>query len=82
MLVLSMAAGAPTRAAAGVVLAGTRHPLARPELDRGPVDGATIVRGMSLVLARSREQQNALDALPVRQRDHSSADYRQWLTPE
>jgi Pro-kumamolisin, activation domain/Divergent InlB B-repeat domain len=63
-------------------LVGTRHPLARPERDRGPADGGAIIRGMSLVLGPSPRQQRELTALLAGQRDPSSPDYRGWLTPE
>jgi subtilase family serine protease len=79
----SLLCGAPgdARATADVVLAGSRHPLARPELDRGAADRATVLRGMSIVLGPSPVQQNELDALLAAQRDPSSPEYHRWLTP-
>ncbi len=63
-------------------LRGNVHPQARPELDRGPVDGAMAMEGMKLVFQLTPAQQSSLDMLLKQQLDPSSANYHKWLTPE
>ncbi len=63
-------------------LRGNVHPQARPELDRGPVDGAMAMEGMKLVFQLTPAQQSSLDTLLKQQLDPSSANYHKWLTPE
>ena len=64
------------------LLIGNRHPLARPEFDSGEVAADLPMQSMVLVLQPSAEQQAALDALLVEQRNPASSYYHQWLTPE
>src|SRR5579883_1642830 len=65
-----------------VKLAGNRHPLARPEFDRGAVDPAEAMERMMLVLAMDASQRAELDQLAEAQQDPASPQYRQWITPE
>lgn len=65
-----------------VALHGNVHPLARAEFDRGVAEPATPMRSMMLLLKPTDAQQSALDALLEAQHDPTSAQYRQWLTPE
>ena len=63
-------------------LPGSVSPRARPELDRGAVEGSTAMEGMKLVFQLTPEQQKSLDTLLRQQLDPSSASYHKWLTPE
>ena len=63
-------------------LPGSVSPRARPELDRGGVDGAMAMEGMKLVFQLTPQQQNNLDMLLRQQLDPSSPNYHKWLTPE
>ncbi len=65
-----------------VTLAGTVHPLARPEFDRGAVGDGQAVRRILLLLQRSPDQELALQQFLAQQQDKSSANYRRWLRPE
>jgi len=58
------------------------HPLARPELDRGRVDGSMRIRRAAVVFRLSPDQQSALDKLLAEQQDPDSPNYQKWLTPE
>ncbi|MBV9401373.1 MAG: S8/S53 family peptidase [Bryobacterales bacterium] len=80
VLVATFAAYAQTSAT--VKLGGNRHPLARPEFDRGPVSPEQPVDRIILVLARSAQQQAELDAFVAAQHDPGSPQYQRWLTPE
>ncbi|HEV2448638.1 MAG TPA: protease pro-enzyme activation domain-containing protein, partial [Candidatus Sulfopaludibacter sp.] len=65
-----------------MTLAGHVHPAARPANDRGPVDPAFRLPGVTLLLKRSASQQMELDQLLAEQRDPGSSNFRGWLTPE
>ena len=58
------------------------HPLARPELDRGRVDGSMRIRRAAMVFRLSPDQQSALEKLLAEQQDPDSPNYQKWLTPE
>ncbi len=64
-----------------LTLAGTVHPLARPEFDQGPVNPRTPMGRMVLLLKPSATRQAALDALVAAQQDPASPQFHQWLTP-
>jgi subtilase family serine protease len=63
------------------VVMGT-HPLARPEFDRGRVDGSMKINRAALVFKLASTQQAALEKLLAEQQDPDSPNYRKWLTPE
>ena len=65
-----------------VVLPGNVHPLATPDRDVGPVDPATPLDRMILVLRRPPAAEAALDALLEAQHDPASSDYHRWISPE
>ena len=65
-----------------VKLAGNRHPLARPEFDRGAIDPGEPIERMMLVLAADPAIQAELDQLTEEQQDPASPQYHQWLSPE
>src|SRR6185437_7470740 len=64
-----------------VTLAGTVHPLARPEFDQGPVNPQMTMGRMVLLLKPSAARQAALDALVAAQQDPASPQFHHWLTP-
>lgn len=66
----------------GVRLSGNVHPNVRRGRDRGAVSAATPVTDMRLMLQPTPEQSAALEQLIEDQRNPSSADYHNWLTPE
>jgi len=55
---------------------------ARPQYDRGPVNGAMRMEGLSLVFRLSPGQNTALQKLLAEQQDPASPKYHQWLTPD
>jgi hypothetical protein len=58
------------------------HPLwASPANDRGAVNPSKNMEYVTLVLARSPEQQQAFDQLVEDQRNPSSPQFHHWLTP-
>src|SRR5262249_15918367 len=61
---------------------GHRHPMARPEFDRGPASQDLRMDRMLLVLSSSPEQEVELTQLLDQQQDQASPVYHQWLTPE
>jgi subtilase family serine protease len=65
-----------------VRLAGSVHPLAKPDLMQGRLNGNTIIHGVSLIFKRSPVQQRALQKLLSAQQDPRSPRYHKWLTPE
>jgi subtilase family serine protease len=65
-----------------VKLAGSVHPLARPECDQGRLNGNTMMHGVSLTFSRSSSQAEALEELLAEQQDRTSPNYHKWLTPE
>jgi len=64
------------------VLMGNRHPLARPEFDRGAAPPRMRMERMVLVLNRSPGQEAALERLLKEQLVESSPVFHKWLTPE
>jgi len=56
--------------------------LARAEFDQGRTSSSTPLTHLRLVLARSPEQEAALDQYLVDLQDKSSPNYHKWLTPE
>jgi hypothetical protein len=65
-----------------IALAGSLHPLARAEYDRGDVDPALNLPFLSLMFAKTSAEQAALDELLKEQQDPSSPSFHKWLTPE
>src|SRR5271165_4887162 len=63
-------------------LKGNVSPMARPEFDRGKVDGNLKMEGMKLVFSPAPGRQAALDTLLAQQQDRNSPNYHRWLTPE
>src|SRR5262245_37432461 len=63
-------------------LAGSVHPLAKAEFDKGRLDRSTIIHGVSLIFKRSSAQQEALQKRLAEQQDPRSPNYHKWLTPE
>jgi subtilase family serine protease len=55
---------------------------ARPEFDRGRVNGTRVLYHVSIVFRPSSAQQHALNALLAGQQDPHSPNYHRWLTPE
>ena len=64
------------------VLKGNKNPMARPEFDKGPVDGGRMLERIVMVLQRSPEQDAALAAFNQRQYDPKSPDFHHWLHAE
>ena len=56
--------------------------MARAEFDRGPLDPARKLGYVTIHLAPSPAQQQALEKLLEEQRDPTSPNYHNWLTPE
>ena len=65
-----------------VRLVRAAHPLARPELDVGPLDPGKRLENLSVVFKPSPEQVRDRDALRDAQLDSGSPSYHQWLSPE
>ncbi len=65
-----------------VPLAGSVHPLARAEFDRGAASNSLPLHRMLLLLGRSAEQEAALRTLLDEQQRPGSPSFRKWLTPE
>jgi subtilase family serine protease len=64
------------------VLRGSLHPLAKAQYDRGRVNPAMEMRGVSINFKPSSSQEADLQQLLAAQRDPSSREYHKWLTPE
>ncbi len=62
-------------------VSGSRHPLALPQYDRGPLSGSTQLTGLSIHFQLSAAQQADLNQLLADQQNPASAQYHQWLTP-
>jgi hypothetical protein len=62
-------------------MAGTVHPLAKPEFDQGLADNAKVLQSMSINFQRSATQEASLTALLQAQQDPASSSYHKWLTP-
>ncbi len=65
-----------------VVLQTALNPQARPGNDRGELDPSFTLRDVKLVLGQTKVQTADLERLLEAQRDSSSPDYRNWLSPE
>lgn len=65
-----------------VRLQGSVRPEIRRATDRGALEPGMRISGMTLVLAQSDGQRADLERFLEAQRDPSSPDYRNWLTPE
>src|SRR5262245_19953742 len=79
------ASGSPADPAAApgyVTLERGAHPLARPELDAGRLDGAKVLHNMSLVFKLTPAQKADRDALLDEIQRPGSPSYRRWLTPQ
>jgi len=80
-------AGAPRRVTQPIdesrltTLAGYIHPAVTADNDRGPVADSAPVGDIMLLLRRSTEQQQDLDAFVDQLHNARSAQYHQWLTP-
>ena len=61
-------------------LAGTVHPLARPQYDQGPVNSSMQLQGMTMNFNRTAAQETSLNTLLTAQQNSSSSSYHQWLT--
>ena len=72
---------APVANGQRVVLAGQRHPLARPEYSIGGVAPDLHMERMVLVLSADPAQDAALEELIRAQHDPGSPYYHRWLTP-
>jgi hypothetical protein len=58
------------------------HPLARPDLDIGPLDPTRRIENLSVVFKLSPEQLRDRDTLLAAVLDPGSPSYHRWLTPE
>jgi len=58
------------------------HPMARPELDRGPLDPARRIANLSLAFKLSPAQLADREALKRALLDPASPSYHRWLSPE
>jgi subtilase family serine protease len=63
-------------------LQGNVSAAAQPQYDRGEAAGITHLADMRIVLARSTEQQAALDRFEQELQEKSSPNYHKWLTPD
>jgi hypothetical protein len=73
---------APVDDAVRVTIPQSMHPLARPAFDIGPLDGATALQRMVLVLGGSPDQEYQARTLIDSQHTGGSPNYHHWLTPE
>lgn len=67
---------------ARVPLAGSRHPMARPEFDAGRMAADAPMERIQLLLRPDDSQQEALEALLAAQQNTQSPYYHQWLSPD
>ena len=65
-----------------VVLHGNIHSEARRQFDVGPTDPSLPMKRIILPLKIDREKQARLDRLVAEQKDPTSPNFHQWLTPE
>ena len=76
----------PVDETARVILPGSHpfndRPNARLSDDQGPADPSLQIPFITLNMQPSAAQQAGLDRLLEEQRDPSSSNYHQWLTPE
>src|SRR5713226_4151179 len=64
------------------VVVSPPHHMARPESDRGRVEGSMRIDRAALVFKLAPAQQAALEKLLAEQQNPHSSNYRKWLTPE
>ena len=67
--------------ASRVTLKGSVHPLARPQFDRGAVDGAFQAPRIQLMLKRPADREAALKQFIAGANTKGSASYHKWVTP-
>jgi large repetitive protein len=72
----------PIDSSSRVYLPGSRHPLAQPQFDAGPVDPTTKLDRMLLILQATPQQERELQTILESQQDKHSPNYHRWLTPE
>ena len=72
----------PIDSARAIVLERSVHPRVKVATDRGALAPDLRVTGVKLVMAPSDLQRSDLERFLEAQRDPSSTDYRNWLTPE
>jgi hypothetical protein len=72
----------PIESASSVPLKGNIPVQVKRGTDRGAVDPAVRIDGLRLVVAPTAVQHADLERFLEEQRDPSSPDYRNWLTPE
>src|SRR5271165_2431708 len=65
-----------------VALAKSRHFRAQAQYDRGPVDPSFKLPYITLLMAPSTSQQQALNELTAQQQDPHSPLYHKWLAPQ
>jgi subtilase family serine protease len=65
-----------------LMVPGNVSPLARPEFDRGRVEGSMLLNHVALSFRLSPDQQHELDQLLAQQQDPTSVNYHKWITPE
>ncbi len=65
-----------------VTIPQSKHPLAQPTFDIGPVDGTTPMQRMILVLGVSPEQGHDLTTFLDSQQTQGSPDFHNWITPD
>jgi uncharacterized protein (TIGR03437 family) len=65
-----------------VKLTGNVKPQAKSAADQGPLDPATKLNYVQLILKPSAAQQSELNQLLIDQQKRGSPDFRKWLTPE
>jgi pro-kumamolisin-like protein/Big-like domain-containing protein len=64
------------------MLKGNVHPLARPQLDRGPVPVSLPAHRQLLILKRTPQQEMTLQQFLSSLQDRNSPNFRRFLTPE
>lgn len=64
------------------MLRGNVRAQARPEFDRGPVEGSFRLEHITMMFKPSDAQQASLDTLLRQLQNPSSPNYHHWLTPE
>jgi subtilase family serine protease len=62
-------------------LPGHVHMLALPRFDAGEAPNSLRIGGLELIIAKTPEQQRALDKLVADQQNPKSPQYHRWLTP-
>ena len=73
---------APPNNTQTISLPGNVHPLARPQYDKGAAPASLPLERMLLVLKRSPEQEQLLQAYIASQHNPKSPSFHKWLTPD